>query len=62
MTKDNNRKKDADYIMKTDSGSYHSGKIYIQGYYKLNKQIQHFMKPKLFKISTLTMHNVVEKL
>jgi hypothetical protein len=34
----------------------------IQGHYKRNKQFQHFIKPRLFKISTLTMHGFVEKL
>jgi hypothetical protein len=35
---------------------------YIQGYYKINRQFQHFINPKLFKISTLRMHGFVEKL
>jgi hypothetical protein len=34
----------------------------IQGYYKRNRQFQHFIKPKLFKISTLMMLGFVEKL
>jgi hypothetical protein len=34
----------------------------IQGYYKRNRQFQHFIKPKLLKISTLAMHGFVEKL
>jgi hypothetical protein len=34
----------------------------VQDYYKGNRQFQHFIKPKLFKISTLTMHGFVEKL
>jgi hypothetical protein len=32
----------------------------IQGYYKRNRQFQHFINPKLFKISTLMMHGFVE--
>jgi hypothetical protein len=35
---------------------------YIQDYYKRNRHFQHFIKPELFKISTLTMHGFVEKL
>jgi hypothetical protein len=31
-------------------------------YYKRNGQFQYFIKPKLFKISTLAMHGFVEKL
>jgi hypothetical protein len=34
----------------------------IQGYYKRNREFKLFVKPKLFKISTLTMHGFVEKL
>jgi hypothetical protein len=34
----------------------------MQGYYKRNTQFQHFIKHKLFKILTLTMHGFVEKL
>jgi hypothetical protein len=37
-------------------------KYYTQGYYKRNRQFQHFIKHKLFKIPTLTMHGFVEKL
>jgi hypothetical protein len=32
----------------------------VQGCYKRNTQFQHFIQPKLFKISTLTMHDFVE--
>jgi hypothetical protein len=34
----------------------------IRGYYKRSKQFKHVIKPKLFKISTLTTHGFVEKL
>jgi hypothetical protein len=34
----------------------------IQGDYKRNRQFQHFIKPKLVKISALTTHGFVEKL
>jgi hypothetical protein len=34
----------------------------IQGYYERTRQFTHFIKPELFKISTLTMHGFVEKL
>jgi hypothetical protein len=34
----------------------------IQGYHKRNRQFQHFIEPKLFKISTFSIHGFVEKL
>jgi hypothetical protein len=49
------------YRLNNSGRAYYSG-IHIQGYYKRNRQFKHFIKPKLFKISTLTMHGFVEKL
>jgi hypothetical protein len=40
----------------------HNISILIQGYYKRNRQFKHFIKPKIFKILTLTMHGFEEKL
>jgi hypothetical protein len=36
--------------------------VYLNTGHKRNRQFQHFIKPRLFKISTLTMHGFVEKL
>jgi hypothetical protein len=42
---------------------YRTRKITLrQGYYERNRQFQNYIKPKLFKISTLTIHGFVEKL
>jgi hypothetical protein len=50
------------YDIKRDHNFFLSVIIIIQGYYKRNRQFQHFIKTKLFKISTLTMNGFVEKL
>jgi hypothetical protein len=44
------------------SNSDYRSWIYRVIYYKRNRQFQHFITPKLFMISTLTMHGFVDKL